>query len=353
MGKTETIDFTKGPNDFFEILAGTTIQNYDPVLGAEFTINKETDAPTISSKKYIFFGTVSVVTRACYGQGVVSSIVLQSADLDEIDWEWLGGDRTQVQTNYFGKGDTTTYDRGAYHKVDNPQDKFYNYTIDWTPEFVAWYIDGAKVRQLNYNDAKGGSTFPQTPCQLKLGNWVAGRQGAAKGTVDWAGGYTDFSQAPFHAYYKSITVTDYHKGAVKYVWPEVASGQKGDGSYKGITVVNEGGETSTPSTSASSPSTTVVSSTKSGDSTKTTLSTTVTGSTTRGLTQATDGSDVDHASSSIPFTVSSSTGARTSTTAAPSSTASAPPASGAFRQGLEWSHAAVMGASILLGFLVM
>ena len=42
--------------------------------------------------------------RAAPGTGIVSSAILQSDDLDEIDWEWIGGSSTKAQSNYFGKG---------------------------------------------------------------------------------------------------------------------------------------------------------------------------------------------------------------------------------------------------------
>ena len=44
------------------------------------------NAPTITSKKYIFFGRVEIVIQAAFGAGVVTSAVLQSDCLDEIDW---------------------------------------------------------------------------------------------------------------------------------------------------------------------------------------------------------------------------------------------------------------------------
>ncbi|KAG4219451.1 hypothetical protein PC116_g32069, partial [Phytophthora cactorum] len=248
LGKTVTVDFTKGESDLFKVAEGTKL-TYDK-NGAVFTINKETEAPTITSNKYIFFGKVDVELQAAPGTGVVTSFVLQSDDLDEIDWEWLGGDKAQVQTNYFGKGDTTTYDRGAYHDVANPQDQVYKYSIDWTKDYVRWLINDKQVRELKYADAKGGSRFPQTPMQIKLGTWVAGRSDAPEGTVQWAGGKTDFSQAPFVAHYKSLTIQDYSNGvknAEKYVW---ADGP--DGSYQSIKVITGDGKDDDTSSSASS-----------------------------------------------------------------------------------------------------
>ncbi len=43
-------------------------------------------ASTITSENYIFFGKVEVVMKAANGTGVVSSFVMESDDLDEIDW---------------------------------------------------------------------------------------------------------------------------------------------------------------------------------------------------------------------------------------------------------------------------
>lgn len=339
MGTTTTIDFTKGENDFFTSAVGTSV-TYDPSLGAVFTINKETDAPTFTSKGYIFFGKVDVTVRASLGTGVVTSFVLQSDDLDEIDWEWLGGDDTQVQTNYFSKGDTTTYDRGGFSGVGNPQTEFHTYTIDWNADRINWIVDGAIVRTLTYADAKNGATYPQTPMQIKLGTWDAGRKDAAQGTVEWAGGYTDFTQAPFNGYYKSVTVQDYSNGATnagEYVYGDTT------GTYKSIKIKSgDDSSDSSSSSSQSAASTAAASSTaastdasstdasstdasstdassatsQGASSTPTTLST-VTASTTSGITLATDGSKSSASKSgSSGSTTASSSGSSSSSTVA-------------------------------------
>ena len=60
-----------------------------------FTIGSTVDSPTTSSNFYIFWGSVSVIMKAAPGNGIVSSIALLSSTLDEIDWEWIGGNNTQ------------------------------------------------------------------------------------------------------------------------------------------------------------------------------------------------------------------------------------------------------------------
>jgi hypothetical protein len=84
LGKTVSIDFTKGSDPNFFLLQGTSLKYGSN--GAEFVNSKETDAPTIESEWYIFFGKIEVVAQAATGQGIVSSFVLQSDDLDEVDW---------------------------------------------------------------------------------------------------------------------------------------------------------------------------------------------------------------------------------------------------------------------------
>jgi hypothetical protein len=49
-------------------------------------MTKETDAPTLVSRWYIFFGKVDIVLQSAPGTGIVSSFVMESDDLDEIDF---------------------------------------------------------------------------------------------------------------------------------------------------------------------------------------------------------------------------------------------------------------------------
>lgn len=78
-------DFTFGSSAFsrWNTTAGTVESTS---LGAKFTISEQGDAPTIQSDFYIFFGHVDVKLRAANGTGVVSTYILESDDLDEIDW---------------------------------------------------------------------------------------------------------------------------------------------------------------------------------------------------------------------------------------------------------------------------
>ena len=212
LGMNYTFDFTQNSASpaIWNTTAGTI--NYG-VNGAAFTMNERGDSPTIQSEFYIFFGVVEVIMKAATGQGVISSIVLESDDLDEVDWEFLGGNTTHAETNYFGKGNTTSYDRAIYYPVDNPQANFHNYTTKWTADKIEWYIDNTVVRTLAYADANGGKNFPQTPMNVRLGIWAGGDPKNPNGTIEWAGGLVDYSKGPYTMVVKSARVTDFSTGS--------------------------------------------------------------------------------------------------------------------------------------------
>ncbi|OLN97062.1 putative glycosidase crf1-like protein 1 [Colletotrichum chlorophyti] len=203
---TYSVDFTKGADD----KAWTTVAgNIEYTAnGAEFTVSKKGDSPTIETSWYFFFGRAEVLLKAAPGTGIVSSVVIESDDLDEVDWEWIGGKDSEVQTNYFGKGNTTSYDRGAFHAIAAAQTEAHNYTIDWTTEAVTWYINGALVRTLNYADAVGGKNFPQTPARLRLGIWAGGDPDNDPGTITWAGGQTDYTKGPYTMTVEKVSITN-------------------------------------------------------------------------------------------------------------------------------------------------
>ena len=54
--------------------------------GAHFRVEKTNDAPTITSNFYIMYGKLDGVLLAAPGAGIISSMVMLSDVLDEIDW---------------------------------------------------------------------------------------------------------------------------------------------------------------------------------------------------------------------------------------------------------------------------
>ncbi|PVH18514.1 uncharacterized protein CXQ87_001445 [Candidozyma duobushaemuli] len=270
LGTSLVEDFHEESDNFDVVAIPSGVSYTDD--GLELTLKKKGDNPGIRSTFYIMFGRVEVLMKAAPGKGIVSSFFLMSDDLDEIDIELLGGDDTQVQSNYFSKGDTTTYDRGEYHSTPgSPHENYFNYTIVWTEDEIVWYVEGTPVRTLSSDNSQG---FPQSPSYIKAGIWAGGDPTNEEGTIEWAGGSTDYSKAPFTMHIKKLSVDDYSTGD-KYEYTDRS------GSWKSIKAVNgeingregaDGDDDGSSSTSASSSSSTSPSSTSSSSSVSTTSS---------------------------------------------------------------------------------
>ena len=214
--------------DAWETTAGTV--SYTPNQGAIFTINKQGDSPTIRTKFYFFFGRTEVWLKTAPGTGIISSLMMLSDDLDEIDWEFFGGNTTSAEANFFGKGHSEIYTNVQYFNVKGVQDDYHNYTTVWTKDSLEWYIDGNHVRTLLPKDANNTLLYPQTPMRLSIGIWAGGDPSLSQGTIDWAGGKTDYTKGPYSMYVKSARITDFSQGK------EYSYGDR-SGSWQSIKVI--------------------------------------------------------------------------------------------------------------------
>lgn len=289
--------------------------------------------------------------RVSKGQGIISTIVLESDVLDEIDWEWLGGTNGEVQSNYFSKGNTATY--GTLEQtiaIPGGDDigTFHTYTLDWSPTELQWKVDGTTYRTLTY--AGNEDTYPQTPMMVKIGTWCGGCSDAP-GTVTWAGGAPDWSQAPFTAYYQSINIQDNSNGvanAATYQYTDQT------GSMASIKVNTGSGssDTSSSDSTASSGSATTGSSASGAQSTASTLSTVTEsgGNFATATGNAPIGQVTGPAAAGSNSTTTGASGVRTSTTASASGSATSSVVQGGAQRGAV--KLAFLGAAMFALFCV-
>ena len=142
------------------------------------------------------------------------------------------------------KGQTTIPSNVANIAIEDAQSDYHNYTLDWTQDSLTWYVDTKPVRTLSA--ATAGSSYPQTPMQLKIGTWAAGDSHNQPGTINWAGGQTTYSQGPFTASVQKVRVVDASQGT-SYQY----SGT--DGSWQNVKV-DKNGSSSGPSPASASAS---------------------------------------------------------------------------------------------------
>ncbi|KAL9103369.1 MAG: hypothetical protein Q9163_001581 [Psora crenata] len=206
------IDFTKvnvQPSDWKLADYTNVTYNTHGNTGAEFSFLKQNDAPTMGSQFYFLFGRAEFVVQAAPGSGIVSSMILYSDDLDEIDWEFRGSYDTIVQTNWFGRGIYGDYSHWTAPTVSTAFTTFHTYTLDWSPTELVWSIDGVAVRTLKASDCRGGpgsaQQYPTAPMKVSLGLWDAGDPDHYN---SWGGGKTPIPPPAggYSMYVKSVKI---------------------------------------------------------------------------------------------------------------------------------------------------
>lgn len=187
-------------------------QEYEPCplicynsTGATFQISHRFENPQMVSLGYIYHGTVEADILAAAGTGIILSFYLQSDDKDEIDIaEIFGNNHLLFQTNYFSKGDLSTYGKGIYVSIpSSPLYNYHRYGVRWTPDEIEWTVDGATVRHVKRVSGEG---FPESPMRVRFSMWVGGDLANEPGTVTWAGGITDWADSPFLMYIRNVTI---------------------------------------------------------------------------------------------------------------------------------------------------
>ncbi|KAM3507338.1 hypothetical protein MY11210_007183 [Beauveria gryllotalpidicola] len=348
-------DFTAGACDGFTAVAGKAV-TYDS-RGAIAAMDAPGQAPTLQSDKYLLFGSVEVEMQAAAGKGIVTSIVLLSPERNEFDWETVGFDDKQIQSNYFAQGNDSVFDRGGFHAVNNPFGAFHNYTFKWTYEQMQWIIDDTVVRTLTRADV--GNAFPGSHMRIKLGAWVAGYEGGRPGTTEWSGGIADFSNGPATAIYKRVKVVDYAGGS-SATDKDVKEYVHGDnsGSTESIKIILKDGSNSNAEASASASSVSASSASPSSSSQTSSVTSTKSSTTssapsliaTEALpTKNSTGTVIAATSSAVNGTnaintLDTATGSRTSA----GSNATALPTSGASGSGAMFGAAALLLAALAI-----
>jgi hypothetical protein len=98
---------------------------------------------------------------------------------------------------------------------------------------------------------------------IKIGIWDGGAADESEGTVEWAGGYTDLTEAPFIMYVKNMTIEDYTTSGEYYTYGDET------GDYSSI-IISSNSTSSSNTTSVSYSSNSTVGTSTSDNSTTTT-----------------------------------------------------------------------------------
>ncbi|KAJ2454154.1 putative glycosidase CRH2 [Coemansia sp. RSA 2336] len=183
---------------------------------------------TVINTRAIQYGTVTAVMRSgCTSGGVVSSFIIRN-DLvgDEIDFEFVGADKSTVQSNYYWHDNLDYTKMIKSPPMSDTTQNFHTYQIQWTPDQIVWAVDGNAFRTVKrsetWDSASNTFKYPDAEAYVSFSIWDGGS--GAKGTSDWAGGAIQWGQGPFVASVKSVDIDCYYKGNDTTYVPPGSSG---------------------------------------------------------------------------------------------------------------------------------
>lgn len=172
----------------------------------------------VSSTKYLWYGKVGCTMKTSHDRGVITAFITFSDVQDEIDFEFVGYNLTDAQSNYYAQG-IQNYTNVRDSITSNTFENWHYYEIDWQEDEISWYIDGEHRRTLKkedtWNDTTDRYDFPQTPSRIQFSLWPGGSNLNGLGTIEWAGGEINWDSEDikeygyYYAYVKNVTVEAY------------------------------------------------------------------------------------------------------------------------------------------------
>jgi beta-glucanase (GH16 family) len=96
------------------------------------------------------YGRYETVMRASDAPGVVSAFFTHTSDMFgdphmEIDFEILGKKPRELHLNYFFDSDNAPENVELWFDASKAE---HLYAFEWTPDSLAWFVDGVKVREV-------------------------------------------------------------------------------------------------------------------------------------------------------------------------------------------------------------
>jgi hypothetical protein len=165
----------------------------------------------VYSKNTVLYGKFEMSMKMVKGSGMLSTFFTFKSDSyswEEIDIEILGkNNTTELSSNIITgiSGNTINHQKGI--QLDySLADTFHTYTLEWTPEYVAWTIDSVELRR-DTSDVVNDLTSPES---YRFNAWIS----CAPGWV----GTIDRSSLPQYQYVDWIEYYSYDTGTFTFAW---------------------------------------------------------------------------------------------------------------------------------------
>jgi len=165
-----------------------------------------------------FYGRFEARIQFAPGEGVVSSFFLwkdgssSTTPWNELDFEKINA-ACRLQTNIWtGMG---TQSAQIQTPTFNVCEGFHTYAFEWTPDYIAWFIDGTQIRKVTGASVNEYTQNASQGMAMHFNVWV--------GNASF-GGTLDPSILPVHQYISWAQYSSYADGAFQLQWREEFDG---------------------------------------------------------------------------------------------------------------------------------
>ena len=149
----------------------------------------------VSITRFMQYGKVKTrIKTGSSSPGVVSAFIIRNEDPgEEIDFEVVGRDPTEAETNFYYRTppdmptDLIDYSNtGKQPPNTNTALGFHDYEIEWMSKYILWKVDDKVIRHVFRNETKDdvgidpvtGQTrkrYPSSPARIQFGIWDGGQ----------------------------------------------------------------------------------------------------------------------------------------------------------------------------------
>lgn len=181
------------------------------VLGAglaNLTNAKSYKGAEIYSRESYLYGRYETRMRVAKASGVLSTFFtykdgseIGNTFWEEIDIEVFGkNNATEWQSNVIlGSSRPTIHAEQVHSAGTSLADAYHTYVVEWTPDYVAWFVDGTEVRRITGTSTVTSLTSPQS---LHFNLW-------SSESAEWTGAWND-SVLPVYQFVNYIDYKAYN-----------------------------------------------------------------------------------------------------------------------------------------------
>ena len=169
----------------------------------------------VYSRESALYGRMEMRMRMIRGSGLVSTFFtykngseVSGATWEELDIEILGKDDAKTWQSNIITGNPRVTSEQVHTSPTSLADGYHTYTLEWTPDYVSWSVDGTVVRK-----TEGGQTSSLINAQsLRFNAWSSDATG-------WVGAF-DEAALPAYQFVNWIKYYRYDNGQFTLDWTD-------------------------------------------------------------------------------------------------------------------------------------